>query len=247
MSRSTSTAFRAVLLDIEGTTTPISFVYDVLFPFAKARLEEACARASESKEIEGAVALLRQEHAEEAASVASSASPVPDFGDGSPYARYLMESDRKSTGLKRLQGLIWKEGYGSGELHGLVFDDVPGALRRWHHAGLRLRIFSSGSVLAQKLLFSTTTSGDLTEFFEGYHDTNTGPKKETRTYHAIAEAFELPCEEILFLSDVLAELDAAREAGMGTGLLTRPGNGDVGSHAHPEYVDFQEVGQGLSR
>lgn len=251
----TSLKFRAVLLDIEGTTTPVSFVYDVLFPFAAARLEEACGRASASSEIAEAVELLRGEHGAEPASGVCGAEPpsgvcgaeppfgvcVPAFGDGSPYARYLMENDRKSTGLKRLQGLIWKEGYGSGELHGLVFDDVPDALRRWKEAGLRLRIFSSGSVLAQKLLFSTTEVGDLTVLFEGYHDTGTGPKKEARAYRAIAGAYELPPREILFLSDVLAELDAAAEAGMGIGFLKRPGNKDVDAHSHPEYSDFDEV------
>lgn len=230
--------FAAVLLDVEGTTTPISFVYDVLFPYAADRLGAACARAAESDEIARAVETLRSEHAAE---TASGASRPPAFGDGAPYARYLMESDRKSTGLKALQGLIWREGYASGELRGEVFDDVPDALRRWKEAGLRLRVFSSGSVLAQKLLFSTTDRGDLTGFFEGHHDTGTGPKKEAGSYRAIARAYGLAPREVLFLSDVVDELDAAAEAGMGTGLLRRPGNKPVASHRHPEHLDFGEL------
>jgi len=229
---------RGVLLDIEGTTTPISFVYEVLFPFAAARLEETCARAGSSEPIARAVAALGREHEEERA---TGAAGLPDFGDGVPYARYLMERDRKSPGLKSLQGLIWRQGYESGELRGVVFDDVPDALERWSAAGRRLRIFSSGSVLAQKLLFSTTEHGDLTVFFEGFHDTGTGPKKEAGSYLEIARAFGLPPAEILFLSDVVGELDAAAAAGMSTGLARRPGNKPPGAHSHPEHHSFREL------
>lgn len=232
---------RGVLVDVEGTTTPISFVYDVLFPFAAAQLEGTC--ASPSEEVAAAVLELGREHAKEAA--AGGSSGLPELGDGAPYARFLMSSDRKSTGLKRLQGLIWREGYARGDLHGEVFGDVPAALARWQNAGLRLRVFSSGSVLAQKLLFSTTPQGELTKFFEGFHDTTTGPKNESGSYRAIADAFALPPAEILFLSDVLAELDAAAGAGMATGLLRRPGNKPVDRHGHPEYADFDAVDAAL--
>src|SRR5262249_36825171 len=135
---------RAVLTDIEGTTTSISFVYDVLFPYAAARLEKACRTA----EAHAAGERLRAEDQEEERETArvgkkDGAEPLPDFGDGVPYARYLMGLDRKSTGLKALQGLIWEEGYRSGEIQGHVFEDVPPALRRWRDTGLRLRVFSS--------------------------------------------------------------------------------------------------------
>jgi enolase-phosphatase E1 len=229
---------RGVLLDVEGTTTPISFVYEVLFPFAAARLDEACARAAASEPLERAVAALRREHEEEKA---AGAADLPAFGDGAPFARYLMERDRKSPGLKTLQGLIWRRGYESGELRGVVFDDVPEALRRWREAGHRLRVFSSGSVLAQKLLFSTTEHGDLTVFFEGFHDTGAGPKKEASSYLAIADAFALPPAEILFLSDVVDELDAAAAAGMATGLARRPGNKPADAHGHSPHRSFQEL------
>lgn len=226
---------RGVLLDIEGTTTPISFVYDVLFPFARQRLAAAC--SGEGEELRAAVAALRREHEQEAAG----GGEVPEFGTGAPYAAHLMDQDRKSSGLKQLQGLIWREGYGSGELRGEVFSDVPAALARWRRAGLRIRIYSSGSILAQKLLFQSTAAGDLTGYFEGYHDTTSGPKKETASYRRIAADFALPEGEIFFLSDVLAELDAAAEAGMGTGLLVRPGNQAVPpGHGHLEFLDFDE-------
>jgi enolase-phosphatase E1 len=228
---------RAVLTDIEGTTTPLSFVADVLFPFAKERLEDACAVSEgEDPRFVDAIRQLRQEHEAERGSA--------DFGSAgniAPYARYLMELDRKSTGLKALQGLIWEEGYRTGELKGDVYPDVPEALKTWKDQGLRVRIFSSGSVLAQKLLFGHTAWGDLLPYFEGYHDTTTGPKREARAYTAIAEAFGLPPGEILFLSDVVEELDAAREAGLRTGLFLRPGNKPVESGQHPTYRSFAEL------
>ena len=228
---------QAVLTDIEGTTTSISFVYDVLFPYAEARLDEYCAQPVPGPELAEAIARLRSEHDDE---LRHGAAP-PEFGDGAPYARYLMSLDRKSTGLKLLQGLIWDEGYRMGALRSHVFPDVPPALRAWADAGVRLRVFSSGSVHAQKLLFGHTESGDLTGLFEGFHDTTTGPKQEPESYRAIAGAFALPPETILFLSDVRGELDAAAQAGMATGLLARPGNRPVEPGAHPVYTSFSEL------
>ncbi len=226
---------RAVLTDIEGTTTPLSFVADVLFPFAKERLEDACA-STDPRFVE-AVEQLRQEHEAERGSGAD----IPDFGSGAPYARHLMELDRKSTGLKALQGLIWEQGYQAGQLQGDVYPDVPEALEAWKKAGVRLRIFSSGSILAQKLLFGHTAQGDLLPYFEGYHDTTTGPKREARAYAAIAESFALPPADILFLSDIVEELDAAREAGLRTGLLQRPGNKPAVPNGHPTHATFADL------
>lgn len=225
---------RAVLLDIEGTTTSISFVYDVLFPYAEARLEAYCSGADAS---DAAITLLRREYQEEIAKDAS----LPDFGNGAPYALHLMRQDRKSTGLKALQGRIWKEGYASGEIRAHLFPDVPDALVAWRKTGLRLRIFSSGSVEAQHLLFGHTEAGDLVPLFEGFHDTTTGPKQEAESYRKIALAFALPPGEILFLSDVRAELDAAAEAGMRTGLMRRPGNRPVDPGPHPVFSSFAGI------
>jgi enolase-phosphatase E1 len=246
---------RGVLMDVEGTTTSISFVYDVLFPYAATRLEAGCTERAAEPEVAAALARLREEHAADSARAAAAGGgesgagaappPPPPFGDGAPYARYLMAQDRKSTGLKALQGLIWEEGYRRGELRGHVFDDVPPALAAWRAAGLRLRVFSSGSVRAQRLLFGYSDHGDLVPFFEGFHDTETGPKLEPRSYQAIAAAFGLPPASLLFLSDTAGELDAAAGAGFHTGCLDRPGNRPQPTSAHPSYRSFAELDPAL--
>jgi enolase-phosphatase E1 len=223
----------AVLTDIEGTTTSISFVYDVLFPYAAARLDDYCGRPDPAPELAAALARLRQEQTAEGGNA-----------DLAGYARRLMAEDRKSTGLKLLQGVIWEEGYLSGTIQGHVFPDVPEALAAWRATGRRLRVFSSGSVHAQELLFGHTPFGDLTPLFEGFHDTTTGPKREATAYSAIAAAYGLPAGEILYLSDVREELDAAAAAGMQTGLLVRPGNRPAEPGRHAVYGDFWAVGLG---
>jgi enolase-phosphatase E1 len=226
---------RAVLTDIEGTTTPLSFVHDVLFPYARRRLDAAC--VSGDPRFADSVRTLREEYEEEKGSSAD----LPAFGNGAPYAHWLMDRDRKSTGLKQLQGILWEEGYRSGELQGQVWPDVADAFRAWKERGIRVCIFSSGSVLAQKLLFGHSDQGDLLPYLEGFHDTTTGPKQEARSYAAIADAFSLPPAEILFLSDVTAELDAAREAGMRTGLFVRPGNRPAEENGHAVHRSFSEL------
>jgi enolase-phosphatase E1 len=223
---------RAVLTDIEGTTTPLSFVHDVLFPYARRRLDAACASGEER--FAEALRWLRSEYQAEK-------GDLTGFGDGAPYAHALMDRDRKSTGLKMLQGILWEEGYRSGELKGQVYPDVAAALRRWKEEGIRARVFSSGSVLAQKLIFGYSDQGDLTPYFEGYHDTTTGAKQSPDAYRTIAAAFDLPPQEILFLSDVVAELDAAREAGMQTGFFIRPGNRPADPDGHAVYRSFEEL------
>lgn len=228
---------RGILLDIEGTTTPISFVYDVLFPFARKELRAACLQTMNT-EIEKAVEILRDEWTTEPEEVRET---IVDFGDGSEYAAYLMDQDRKSTGLKKLQGLIWEEGYRDGALKGVVFEDVSPAFKRWTSQGKRIRIYSSGSVLAQKLLFGFSNHGDLTGFIEGYHDTTSGPKKEPESYNQIAQAYDLPPDRILFLSDNLDELQAARLAGLQTALAIRPGNAPVPEHDHAVVRSFDEI------
>lgn len=232
-----TTTLSGVLLDIEGTTTPISFVYDVLFPFAESRLGEACRRAAADTELKEAVDQLRKEYESE-----PGRESLPGFDDGASYARWLMSEDRKSTGLKMLQGLIWKDGYRSGQLKSQLFEDVLPTLEEWKRRGIQVRIFSSGSVLAQKLLFEHTPRGDITSFFAGYHDTLTGPKKDPAAYRVITGEFGLEPEEILFLSDVMEELQAARQAGIRTGLVIRPGNKPVAdSSPHPVYHSFSEI------
>ncbi|HEY2381148.1 MAG TPA: acireductone synthase [Terriglobia bacterium] len=219
-----------ILLDIEGTTTPISFVYDVLFPFARRRLP-ACLPQMDLSD-------LHDEHLDD---VRCGLNPPAWATPPVHYVEWLMDQDRKSTALKRIQGEIWREGYEKGELHGEVFPDVPPALERWKNQAVDVRIFSSGSVLAQRLLFSRTQAGDLTRFLNGYFDTTTGPKNEAASYAAIARTFGLNDPEILFISDVTRELDAARLAGMKTRLCVRPGNHPQPPHNHETITSFEGV------
>jgi enolase-phosphatase E1 len=228
---------RAVVLDIEGTTTPLAFVHDVLFPYARTRLEGAVARRDGDPRIDEALRLLEREHARDVREGAD----VPAFGSGAPYARWLMDRDRKSTGLKELQGVIWEAGYRDGSLRSEVFPDVPQALVAWNRAGLPVRIYSSGSVLAQKQLFAHTPWGDLSPWIGGWHDTTTGPKRDPASYVAIAGEIGVGPGEVLFLSDARGELDAARAAGLATGLLHRPGNPPAEPGPHPLHRDFGDL------
>src|SRR5438876_6045398 len=158
---------KGILLDIEGTTTPISFVVDVLFPFARKHAADYSRRADLSD--------LKREYDED---VRENRNPPAWFPEPVAYIHWLMDQDRKSTALKNIQGRIWLNGYENGELRGEVFPDVPPALERWRRNQIDVRIFSSGSVLAQRLLFSTTSAGDLTSYLNGYFDTTTGPKND---------------------------------------------------------------------
>jgi enolase-phosphatase E1 len=218
------------LLDIEGTTTPIAFVYDVLFPFARRH----AAKFLKSLDLED----LKREYQQD---VLRGNNPPPWTTHGEAYFYWLMDQDKKSTALKRIQGEIWLQGYKTGELHGEVFPDVPPALKRWQHTGVDVCIFSSGSILAQKLLFETTNDGDLTKFLSGYFDTTTGPKNEPGSYHKIAAATGIASGNILFVSDVTRELDAASVAGMKTLLCVRPGNRSQPAHDHQVITTFEEL------
>jgi len=221
---------RAILLDIEGTTTPIEFVHQVLFPYARARVHDYLEQ--------GDIALLRAEYAAEPRS--------PDLPAWNPeaYVYWLMDRDRKSTALKALQGRIWEDGYRAGELRGkgAVYPDVRPALERWHAAGRTIAIFSSGSIRAQRNLFANTTAGDLSPFVSDYFDTTTGPKREAGSYRRIAAALRQPPNAVLFVSDVSAELDAARAAAMRTALCVRgtPAPGEIPTD-HPRIHSFAEL------
>jgi enolase-phosphatase E1 len=221
---------RGVLLDIEGTTTPIAFVYDVLFPYARQQMADYVHTAD-----------LADLHSEYEQDLQAGNNPPDWSSDPLPYVYWLMDRDHKSTALKRIQGEIWREGYRIGRLRGEVFDDVAPALKRWQAAGTDVRIFSSGSVLAQRLIFSTTAEGDLTQYLRGYFDTTTGPKNDPVSYRKIATAFGLPASEVTFISDVTRELDAAREAGMQTLLCVRPGNPVQSPHTHRVIKTFIET------
>lgn len=238
---------RVLLLDIEGTTTPIDFVYQTLFPYARAHLNDFLAGQWSLPDVRTDVAILREEHK---ADLEKGLKP-PLLCDESEeaqresllnYARWLMDQDRKSTGLKSLQGKIWQQGYESGQLVSQVFVDVVPAFKRWKEQKRRICIYSSGSVLAQKLLFAYTEEGDLTAFIDDYFDTNTGAKVDAGSYRRIAASLgELP-EAILFISDAGDELDAAQSLGMRTMLCVRPGNAPFSmSPKHPSIRSFNEV------
>jgi enolase-phosphatase E1 len=221
---------RGILLDIEGTTTPIAFVYEVLFPYARRRLRSYTDHAGLTD--------LRLEYEQD---MRAGNNPPEWSTDSVPYLEWLMDRDRKSTALKRIQGEIWLKGFQNGELHGEVFDDVPPAFERWRARGIEIRIFSSGSVLAQRLLFSTTSAGDLTRFISAYFDTTTGPKNEPASYTQIAQTFGIPASEIVFISDAVRELDAAKTAGMTTLLCIRPGNAPQPHHTHATVAGFGSI------
>lgn len=216
----------ALLLDIEGTTTPVRFVHDVLFPYARGHAQEFLTRHGTEPEVEEDLAGLRAEYEADLARGA----PMPPWDDSSPvvriasvvaYARVLIDQDRKATPLKSLQGKIWEEGYRAGALASPVYDDVPPAFRRWRDDGRRIAIFSSGSVLAQKLLFAHTTHGDLSPWIACHFDTTTGSKREPESYTRIAAEIGLESAQVLFVSDTTAELDAATAAGLLTRLCVR--------------------------
>lgn len=214
MTESLPTA--GILLDIEGTTTPIAFVHDVLFTYARQHVRDYLVQ--HASELDDDIAQLRDEHARDV----EAPTLTHDLDSIATYVHWLIDRDRKSTGLKSLQGKIWQEGYVNGTLKSQVFDDVRPAFERW--TGQQICIFSSGSVLAQQLLFAYTDHGDLTTFISDYFDTNVGPKGDPESYRKIANKMNLPPNEILFISDVVAELEAATAAGMQTRLSIRPGN-----------------------
>jgi enolase-phosphatase E1 len=234
---------RVLLLDIEGTTTSASFVYDVLFPFARAHLREFLQASANERAVRDDIAALRAERRGEAEPGAPGwpqGTAAESLAFAAAYAEWLMDRDRKSTALKSLQGRIWKGGYRSGALKSHVYPDVRTALERCRAQRRSVAIFSSGSVLAQRLLFEHTVEGDLTPLIHAYFDTTTGPKQAASSYRRIAEALRMAPGAVLFVSDVPGELDAAREAGMGTGLCVRA-DGAPPTSDHPVLRTFDEL------
>lgn len=222
----TFTGIKAILTDIEGTTTDIDFVHKTLFPYARERMADFI----HSHPNEPAVA-------EAAAALGVAADDLDAITKG---LIGWIDQDKKETSLKALQGLIWVQGYESGDFTGHLYPDAYEGLKRWHDSGKQLHIFSSGSVKAQKLLYGYSDFGDLTPLFSGYFDTTTGAKREAIAYERISAGIGLPANEILFLSDVVAELDAAREAGMQTCLLVR-GEMPDGAERHDAVENFDQI------
>jgi enolase-phosphatase E1 len=232
---------RGILLDIEGTTTPIAFVHDVLFSYARAHASDFLKNNIGSDEVRADVSMLYEDHARDVVEDQNPPGLTEEIESLATYIEWLIDKDRKSTGLKSLQGKIWRQGYLDGSLKSQVFEDVAPALERWREAGLKVSIFSSGSVLAQQLLFAHTTAGDLTRFIDSYFDTNTGKKGEAESYRRIAAEMSLDPGEIIFVSDVVEELDAAEEAGMKTLLSVRRGNSIQAPTHHPAIESLDQL------
>jgi enolase-phosphatase E1 len=225
------TVIRAILTDIEGTTSSIRFVKDVLFPYARERLPAFVETHGDTPEVQHWL----HEAAKEAGIVEAPRQEVIEM-----LLRWIDE-DRKSTALKALQGMIWKDGYENGDYQAHMYPEVSARLHAWRADGLHLYVYSSGSVPAQKLFFRYSEAGDLTPMFSGYFDTETGPKRERASYEKIAEAIGEQPGHILFLSDIVEELDAARAAGLLTGWLLREPLAVPDAPRHPAYRDFDAI------
>ena len=220
---------KAIVTDIEGTTSSIDFVHQTLFPYAKAHLRAFLKAQGGNDAVQTALDEVEQ--------IVGRDLSIDEAAD---VLEQWIAEDRKLTPLKTLQGLVWKTGYEAGELKGHVYTDTPERLRRWHAAGKRLSVYSSGSVAAQQLIFGHTDFGDLTPLFSGYFDTRIGGKRDAASYRAILAEIGLPGDAVLFLSDIGEELDAARAAGMQTCQLLRDAKA-VAAPAHPQARDFTEV------
>lgn len=220
---------RAVLTDIEGTTTDIRFVHDVLFPYAKNHMDRFVRANAEQPEVE-----------KQLIEVAKIAGCENDNLDKiSEALQQWMKKDLKLTPLKTLQGMLWKTGYEQGDFKGHIYPDASLALSQWHQQGLQLAVYSSGSVQAQKLLYANSTAGDLTPLFSGYFDTTTGPKRLQESYQSISNELSAQASSILFLSDIVEELDAAKAAGLQTCQLVR--DDDMQTGQHPTAESFNQI------
>jgi len=220
---------RAIVTDIEGTTSDIRFVHNVLFPYARERLAEVVRTQQASDPVRSALSALREEIA----------APQADTDTLIATLLRFMDEDRKSTALKALQGHIWRDGYLNGDFTGHLYPDVVPALQAWRGRGIDLYVYSSGSVAAQKLLFGYSDAGDITPLFSGYFDTHVGAKRDEQSYRNIAAQIGAPADSLLFLSDIHQELDAASAAGWRTVQLIR-GAADTASQ-HRQVATFSDI------
>lgn len=227
---------QAILLDIEGTTTPIDFVHNTLFPFAKSRVAGYVQQNLADVKFE--IGQLAEER--EADSDYTPELRIESANSVSDYLKFLIDTDRKSTPLKSIQGMIWRTGYESGDLVSVVYPDVAEAFVRWKSEDKTIAIYSSGSVLAQQMIFKYSDQGDLTRYIDQYFDTTTGHKREPESYSKIAAELEVAAEDILFISDIPEELDAAAQSGYHTALSVRPGNAEANT-GHKRVESFNHI------
>lgn len=251
-----SPTIQHLLLDIEGTTCPVHFVSDVLFPYARKQLLPYLRQHHAKPSIRSLLSEIQNawqnDDTPEAIALAKGlnrqdlhgpSSHLPELSpeQACAYLSWLIQQDRKLTALKDLQGLIWQEGYKQNELIAPLFSDVPPALHRWHQDGIGLSVYSSGSVQAQKLLYANTNAGDLSHLFSHWFDTRNGAKNDPKSYIKIAAVLEADPQNILFVSDAPAELAAARSAQMLTTFSCRPGNPYQDAEGHPKIESFSEL------
>ena len=242
---------RAILLDIEGTTCPVDFVSQTLFPFAQKNLNAALMSRSSDAEIDALAheainEWLADSDPTSKTMLSGTTQKPPSTKEVEDYLQHLIQSDRKSTALKELQGIIWKQGYLSGELISPLFSDVRKQLDTWKRMGFTLAVYSSGSIQAQKLLYAHTNEGDITDRFEHWFDTRTGPKLAHQSYTIIAKELGVQSNQVLFISDNPGECDAARQSGMNTAFCLRAGNPhqDPGDHAEVKQlsdIDLEKI------
>jgi enolase-phosphatase E1 len=220
-----------ILTDIEGTTTEVSFVYDILFPYFRSHMDEW--KTVDSDQMNQVLEQTRVLVLEEQSINLSNKEAIFD------QLRQWSIEDRKITPLKTFQGMVWEQGFKSGAIRGHMYPDVKPALERWAEMGMKLAIFSSGSIAAQKQLFGFSTEGDLTPYFSAYFDTTTGMKRDEQTYHLIVQQLHTSANSVLFLSDIHQELEAAKEAGMRTLQLVRPGTQANWSSCVSDFSEIQ--------
>ncbi|MEZ0322868.1 MAG: acireductone synthase [Hydrogenothermaceae bacterium] len=222
---------KAIITDIEGTTTPISFVKDVLFPYSYQKIEEFLKNNWEEEEVKKIVENIKQIEGKNLS-----------FEEVVNTLKRWIEEDKKITPLKQLQGIIWEDGYKSGELKGYIYPDAYKKLKEWFEKGIKLYVYSSGSVRAQKLLFSHTNYGDLTYLFNGYFDTNIGSKIEPESYKKISQIIGFNPQNTLFLSDNPEEIKAAAQSGIKVYRLVRPNDVDyIENFSYPQIASFEEI------
>lgn len=240
------TQVRLILLDIEGTTTPIDFVTKTLFPYASRKLEAFLRENAAVAEVRMLMEDLQTQHGVDA----RNGLKPPSWRDHSEderlrssaaYGQWLIARDSKCTPLKTLQGKIWEQGYASGELKGEVYPDVPAAFERWKRQLKKICIYSSGSVLAQQMLFGSVATGDLTTYISAFFDTRVGAKAEAESYRKIAEAVSHEPRQVLFLSDSMKEIEAARAAGMQALLCERAAESNTHGSSTRVIHDFNGI------
>lgn len=238
-------AFDAVLLDIEGTTTSIDFVYETLFPYARAAvagfLREHRGEVGVQQDVELLRAQAGVDAGEGAPAITAEAGSEAVVEQAIANVLWQMDRDKKTTGLKSLQGRIWEAGYRAGELAGHLYADVPGAMERWVGQGVEVYIYSSGSVAAQRLLFGHSAFGDLTPMLSGYFDTTVGPKREAESYRRIVERIGHEAGRVVFVTDNLDEARAAAAAGLVVRVSVRPGNAALPAHPFEVVTGFDEL------